>query len=84
MIFPRNLDTSWALVAQMIAASESENARGHRSDPQHWFIRGIRKIGVPVFFELGTKLGQFRWLRAPFDARVDSADAMVSQEMGKK
>jgi hypothetical protein len=33
-----------------------------------------------VFFELGTKLGQFRWLRAPFDARVDRAGAMISQK----
>lgn len=41
-------------------------------------------MGIPELFELGSELGQFRWLGSPFDARAETAVSMVNQkEMGE-
>jgi len=52
--------------------SKSKHARRKHSHPQYRFVWGAGKVGIPDLLELWTKLSQFRWIRTPFDSRVDS------------
>jgi hypothetical protein len=76
---------SCALVAQTALANQSRDARRDNPDPQDRLVRRVGKVGIPHLLEFRTQLGQFRWLRAPFDPRVDTADIAVSErKVGKK
>src|SRR6266436_6089151 len=78
---PTSLDTSWGIMVQILNGRASvKDARPHYTHLQHWFIRGISKVGVPELLELRTELGQFGWLGAPLDSRTETTDAIVNQK----
>ena len=88
---PTNLNlvtvTSWALwnrLTQRAGRTGRKNARRHYTQPRHRFVRCVREVGVPDLPELRTKLGKFRCVRAPFDARPESADVISNQKDMRK
>ena len=75
---------SCVLVAQIALANQSRNIRRENPDPQDRFVRRVGKVGIPHLLEFRTQLGQFRWLGAPFDPRVNTTDATVSERKTRK
>jgi hypothetical protein len=64
--------------------NQSKDAPCENPNPQERLVRRIAKVGIPDLLEFRTKLSQFRWLGTPFDARVDTADAMVNKSKTAK
>jgi hypothetical protein len=76
----------------IVCSSEAQNSfeervkipRREKPDPQDRLVRRIRKVGIPDLLEFRSQFCQLRRFEAQFDARVDTADAMVSKRKAKK